>query len=155
VKNRLNYIFTSLAIVAIVIGLVETRDWNSTTALFPRVVGIPALGFCIAVLVMSIKRGRQQNSEQGNQANQEFLRSVKIAMVLFAWILGFILLIWILGINLAIPVYVLSYMKVQGKYRWLSSTITAASVSGFVYLVFNIIFRIAWPESLMQRFLGF
>lgn len=153
-KEKLNYIFTSFVILAIAIGLVESRDWNSTTALFPRVIGIPALGLCIAVLVMSIRRGRQQKSEQEKKTNPEFSRSVKIAIILFAWIIGFILLIWTIGINIAIPVYVLSYMKVQGKYRWLSSTITAAGVSGFVYLVFNVVFRIAWPESLIQRLFG-
>jgi hypothetical protein len=155
VKDKLNYIFTSLAILAIAIGLVESRDWNSTTALFPRVIGIPALGLCIAVLVMSIRQGRQQKSEREKKADPEFSRSVKIAIVLFGWIIGFILLIWTIGINIAIPVYVLSYMKVQGKYRWLPSTITAACVSGFVYLIFNMIFRIAWPESVMERLLGF
>jgi hypothetical protein len=152
VKDKLNYIFTSIAILAIVIGLIETREWNSTTALFPRVVGIPALGLCIAVLVSSIRRGRQQKNEE---ENPEYAKSVKIAVVLFAWIIGFILLIWTIGINIAIPIYVLSYMKVQGKYRWLSSTITAAAVSGFVYLVFNVIFRIAWPDSLVQSLFDF
>jgi uncharacterized protein YqhQ len=154
VKNKVNYIFTSVAILAIVIGLFETRDWNSTTALFPRVVGIPALGLCIAVLVMSIRRGRQQKSEKEKNGDAELSRSFKIAMVLFAWIIGFILLIWTIGINFAIPVYVLSYMKVQGKYRWLASTISAVSVSGFVYLIFNVVFRIAWPESLIERIFG-
>jgi hypothetical protein len=151
-KDKLDYIFTSCAILAIAIGLVESRDWNSTTALFPRVIGLPALGLCIAVLVMSIRRGRQQ---KGEKENPEYVKSVKIAVILFAWIIGFILLIWTIGINIAIPVYVLSYMKVQGGYRWLPSAITAASVSGFVYLVFNVIFRIAWPDSLIQRLFGF
>jgi hypothetical protein len=121
------------------------------TALFPRVIGVPALVLCMAVLSMSIRRGSQQKSEQEMKADTEFSRTVKIAVVLFAWIIGFILLIWTLGIIAAMFVYVLSYMRVQGKYRWLSSAITAACVSSFVYVVFNVIFRIAWPESLIQR----
>jgi hypothetical protein len=154
VRDKLDYIFTSTIIIAIAVGLVESRHWNPMTALFPRVIGVPALGLCMAVLVMSIRRGRQQKSAIEKKADSEFSRSVKIAIVLFAWIIGFIILIWTLGIIAAMFVYVLSYMRVQGKYRWLSSTITAACVSGFVYLVFNVIFRIAWPESLIEMLLG-
>lgn len=152
--DKLNYIFTSLLIIAVAVGLMQSLGWNSTTALFPRVVGVPALGLCIAILVGSIRKGRQPQSEKAIQKDSEFSRTVKTAAILMSWIVCFVFLIWIVGINLAIPIYVFAYMKVQGKYSWLKSGITALLTGLFVFLIFNVTFRIVWPASLIQEFLG-
>ncbi len=151
-KDKLNYIFTSILIVAIVVGLFKTRDWNAITALFPRVVGVPALGLSVAILLTSIRKGRQPVSEQSSRADAEFARTFTTAIILMSWIVGFIILMWVVGINIAIPVYVFAYLKVQGKYGWLWSSIAAICTGLFVFLVFNVTFRIVWPEGVIQGF---
>ncbi len=42
-KNIVSYTFTSLWIIALAMALYVSRNWNSTTALFPQSVGIPML----------------------------------------------------------------------------------------------------------------
>jgi hypothetical protein len=149
----MNYIFTTMLIIAIAIGLIQSMEWNPTTALFPRVVGVPALGLCIAILITSVRKGTgQPKSEKAIQADSEFAKTVRTAAVLMSWIVGFIVLIWVVGINIAIPVYVFTYLKVQGKYGWLLSSITALCTGLFVFLVFNLTFRIVWPDSLIPSF---
>jgi phosphoenolpyruvate synthase/pyruvate phosphate dikinase len=46
-----------LMMIAIAVGLYAARGWNSTTALFPRVVGFPILALTIAILAVDIKKG--------------------------------------------------------------------------------------------------
>lgn len=58
-KNVMQYGFTSLVICFTAVGLYASKDWNSTTALFPRAVGFPVIALGIAILLLDIKNTRR------------------------------------------------------------------------------------------------
>jgi hypothetical protein len=148
-------------IIAIIVGLIQSLAWNSVTSLFPRIIGFPALALTIAVLVVTIRRDRKERSEklevkieQAKESDSEFRKTFKTTCILIGWLIGFVLIIWLIGINIAIPIYTFTYMKIQGKYGWILSTICGASTGIFVFLVFNIIFHIVWPDSVIGSLWG-
>ena len=150
----MQYGFTSLLIIMTAVFLYLAKDWNFETGLFPRVVGFPMLVITIAILVVDIKKGLRQDKDGDADGDAEF-KTMTLRMVkYFAWLIGFILLVWAIGIEYTIPIYIFSYMKIEGKYGWLKCGIYAVAMTAFITLLFQYVFRVAWPEGALLRILN-
>lgn len=151
-KRVLEYAFTSSLLAGIAWGLWSGRGWNATTALFPRAVGVPMLGVLAGILAMEIARGRRRESAgDGDPAFRE--RAGRMARY-FGWLLGFVAAIWAVGMSWSIPIYILAYMRVEGRYGWGRCVVHAAVTAGLIAIVFGQAFRVAWPEGVLLRVLG-
>jgi hypothetical protein len=148
-KNIIQYAFTSLWIIAVAVALYVSRNWNSTTALFPHSVGYPLLALLVAILVVDIlkARRRKEKGETESDEDRKFLHDNRWMMLYLGWLLGFAFLVWAIGMLYAIPVYVFSYMTLQGKYSWLKAAIYAVAASALVFTLFQFVFKVAWPEG--------
>lgn len=149
----MQYGFTSFFIIMTAVFLYMAKDWNSTTALFPRVVGFPMLGLTIAILALDIKNRRRKDKDGEADDAVEFKATNSRMIKYFAWLIGFIFLIWAIGIDYTIPIYIFSYMKIEGKYGWLKCGIYAVATAAFIFILFEYVFRVAWPEGALTRIL--
>lgn len=154
-KRIMGYVFTSLLIIAVAIGLYLSRNWNSTTALFPRAVCIPMLAVLVAILAVDIQKGRRQKEKEATEDDdREFPAITGRTVKYFCWLVGFGVLIWAIGIVYSIPIYVFSYMKTLGKQSWLKSGLYAAGATAVIYILFEFAFHVAWPEGELIYMLG-
>ncbi|MDA8125966.1 MAG: tripartite tricarboxylate transporter TctB family protein [Deltaproteobacteria bacterium] len=153
-KNILQYTFTSLWIVGVAIALYVARNWNSTTALFPKSVGYPMLALLIAILVIDILKGLRRKEKGKGAEEDDFSAKNRCMVVYLSWLVGFALLVWAISIQYAIPIYIFAYMKIQGKYSWLKSALYAAAATAFVFLLFQYAFSVSWPDGEIQTLLG-
>ena len=154
-KNILQYTFTSLWIIALAIALYVSRNWNSTTALFPQAVGFPMLALLVAILVVDIKKGqRQKENAKAADDDREFSFKNRSMTVYLSWLVGFAVLVWAVGLVYSVPIYIFSYMKIQGKYSWLKSAIYAAVTTAFIVVLFQYAFKVSWPEGDLLSILG-
>jgi len=153
-KNIMQYGFTSLFIIMIAACLYIAKDWNSETALFPRVVGFPMLVLMIAILAVDMKKGRRQDKDGEADDNVEFITMTGRMVRYFAWLIGFLVLTWAIGIEYTIPIYIFSYMKIEGKYGWLKCGIYALATTAFITILFEYVFLVAWPEGALLRILN-
>ena len=150
----MQYGFTSFLIIMTAVFLYIAKDWNSTTALFPRVVGFPMLVLTIAILAIDIKNGRRQDKDGEADDDVEFKTRNSHMVKYFAWLIGFVFLVWAIGIDYTIPIYIFSYMKIEGKYGWLKCGIYAVATTAFITILFEYVFRVAWPEGALIRILN-
>lgn len=150
----MQYGFTSFFIIMIAVCLYMAKDWNSATALFPRVVGFPMLVLMIAILAIDIKNGRRQDKDGKTDDDVEFKTKTGRTVKYLGWLIGFVVLIWAIGIVYSIPIYIFSYMKIEGKYGWLKCGIYAAAMTVFIIILFEYIFRVAWPEGALIRIIN-
>lgn len=60
-------------------------------------------------------------------------------VVKVAWMVGCVAGMMLFGILPTVPIFVLLYMTISGKRRWLESLIAAAVVFAFVYIVFEVL----------------
>jgi uncharacterized membrane protein YfcA len=153
-KNILQYAFTSLWIIAVAIALYASRNWNSTTALFPQSVGFPILALLVFILVVDIRRGRRQKGETEADEDREFSVKNRAMTLYLGWLVGFAVLVWAIGMVYSIPVYMLSYMTIQGKYSWRKSGIYAVAATALVFVLFQYVFGVAWPDGVLLTMLG-
>ena len=154
-KNILQYAFTLLWIIAVAVALYVSRNWNSTTALFPHAVGFPLLALLVVILVVEIQKGRRQKENaKAADEDREFSAKNRAMTLYLGWLVGFAFLVWAIGMVYSIPVYIFSYMTIQGKYRWLKSGIYAVAATALVFILFQYAFGVAWPEGELIYMLG-
>ena len=151
--NIIQYAFTSLWIIAVAVALYVSRNWNSTTALFPHAVGFPILALLVVILAVDIRKGRRQK-EKGETEDKEFLTKNRWMVLYLGWLVGFAFLVWAIGMVYSIPIYLFSYMTIQGKFSWLKSGIYAAAATAFVFILFQYAFGAAWPQGELLIMLG-
>ena len=68
--------------------------------------------------------------------------------VLFAWLVGLFLAVYLAGFLVAIPLFILSYMKTHGA-KWHVAIIFAILVTAIVYGVFEVALKVYLYEGLL------
>jgi hypothetical protein len=154
-KSVMQHGFTLLLIIAVAVALYASRNWNATTALFPRAVGYPMLALLVAVLAMDIKKGRRrkEKGETDRDGDRKFVTATGLTLLYLAWLAGFIVLAWAIGLLYSIPIYIFTYMKIQGRISWLYCGVYAVAATVFVF-IFGYMFQMAWPDGAILSMLG-
>jgi len=57
--------------------------------------------------------------------------------------------VWLLGIVIALPLFILLYMLIEGKDKWWISILFGAGSFLMVWGLFEGVFKIIWPEGLL------
>lgn len=148
----------SLFIVVLATGaLLGTQGWIFRTAFYPRVIGVPLLVLAAIEFILSL-RGREAPREEqamdvalseGVDPHVALRRTIRI----FAWIFGFFAALVVLGFQLAIPLFVLAYLKGEARERWGTSLILVVAA----WLLFDGLFvrllHLPFPSGLLFRIL--
>ncbi|HBK79219.1 MAG TPA: hypothetical protein DDZ83_05965, partial [Nitrospinae bacterium] len=130
------FLFGVFLSVFIVAALWLSQDFESRAALFPQIIGIPAL---LMVLVqvsldfMGKGSGRSLESQAYSQTDISPELHRKRMIEILKWIAGFFLVIWLLGFSLGVPLAVFFYLKSGSSEGWGLSLTLAAVSFGFVY----------------------
>ncbi len=154
-KTVAQFIFNLLIIVILSIALYTTRDWPSETALFPRTIGFPILALSVVSLILGLVKARREwtSVERGIAS---FDRSFVVnAAGIFGWLAGFAVAIWAFGFQIAVPLFVFLYMKLQGKQSWLSCVLFTVAAAAFVVIFFGWVFHVSWPRGAVWEMFGF
>jgi len=113
----------------------------------------------IGILLTGLVQGRGRPGDRNGgpedvDADSAFREMAARMARYFGWLLSFVALIWAIGISLAIPIYILAYMKIEGRYAWRSCVLYASVTAGLITVVYGYLFRVAWPEGALLRSLG-
>ena len=65
---------------------------------------------------------------------------------IWGWLIGLLVFIRILGLDLALPAFVLVYVKFYGG-SWRLSIGLAAMIAAFIFGIYDQIMHVYWPES--------
>ncbi len=113
----------SFAFMLVAIGvIVSASQWPFKAALFPMVCGVPLLILCAIQFYVSSfkKRGHAKGETVDFKLTEMEDKALarKRTVNIFLWILGFFFLVLLVGFPIAVPLFVFSYMKLQGKEKW-------------------------------------
>ncbi|HWP34031.1 MAG TPA: tripartite tricarboxylate transporter TctB family protein [Thermodesulfobacteriota bacterium] len=131
-------------------------SWPWKTALFPLVIGTPVLVLATVELVLSLL-GVEANDQGGQDLRVAHDVPPEVArrrvLAITAWIVAFFLLILGIGFILAVPAFVLAYLRLAGRERWPLSLGLAAVAWGLVYGVFDRLLHLPFAEGAVQGWL--
>jgi len=152
-KGFLNLRFGFALAVAAVAGysLYASLSWPFRAALFPRVIGIPLMA--LAVLEMFLSARGPEKQREGHAVDFELSKDIDSALArkrttgLFLWIIAFMILILSVGFTIAVPLFVLLYMRFAGGERW-GLTLVFTIISWlFIEGLFNRLLHIPFPQG--------
>jgi TctA family transporter len=158
--------------------LVQANTWPSLAKLTPSIVGVSALIFCGLSLVNEMFRRQAasppgpapapaREGEAGSPAEGEVLQArrhmdiesatdhvlpklrVRRAGVFFGWLLGFMASMATIGLIPTVPIFVIAFMRFENREPWKLVLPQAVLLTLFIYVVFDRLMHIPWPETLL------
>ena len=165
-------LFPAALLILFVVMLSQSFDWAFAARIVPTIVGIGAILFCSLSLVNEIFGVHERNvatatagAEPDSTAPKRIHMDIASktahlpgATVLgrgfqfFGWMAGVMLLMWIIGLIPAVPIFIISYMRLEGREKWRIVIPMAVCVVALIYVVFDQLLAIPWPPTLLGTF---
>lgn len=137
--------------------LFEARAWPSAARIVPQIVGWLGLAFAALSLAnAALRRGPEAATAAGHMdlasdTGQLPARTVlRRAAAFFGWFLAFMASTALIGLLPTVPLFVAAYMRLENRERWTLVLAHAAGFTLFVYVVFDQLLAVPWPESLLK-----
>lgn len=151
--------FTLFMLVVFSYGVYEVKDMVMGAAIFPIAVAGPGL---LLILIQLYREIRVSLNPERASANEVVIdvgsdATMPTKMIyakgfrFLCWLLGLYLAIYIIGFKMAIPLYFIAFMRLEGKIKW-RVIIPVCLVSLYViYFHFQTLLGVFWPDSLLQH----
>ena len=161
----LDVIFRAALGAGFVIMLVMASRMPSSSfgnpAVYPTFIGVIGLGLWAGLIVQDLINGRR-GRRQGRIYDIAFevghiptfvvwLRTFAVFGMLGVLILG----VWLLSFQLAIPLFLLVYLKVLGKTSWRLAISMGLTLEIPIVVLYGAVINTAWPDSVLEGLLGF
>lgn len=159
--------------------LYQALQWNQDARIVPTIVALVAIIACSASLLTEIFRRRPSAEEV--QAEAQALRdagkapsveSMRIhmdlvsdtahippktrvfrAIVFFGWLVAFMGSMAIIGLIPTVPLFVIAFMRLENRERWTLVLPQAILMTTFIYVVFDQLLTIPWPQTLIGQWI--
>jgi hypothetical protein len=69
--------------------------------------------------------------------------------VFFGWLVAFMGSMACIGLIPTVPIFVVGYMRLEGREPWRLVLPQAVSLTLFIYVVFDQLLAIPWPQTLL------
>ncbi len=160
-------LFPAALLVLFIVMLTQSFDWPFAARIVPSIVGIGAILFCSLSLINDVfglherdgavaataggAGGGQQKIHMDIASKTSHLPGPTIlgrGLLFFGWMAGFMVLMWLVGLIPAAPIFIIAYMRVEGREPWKIAVPMAACVALLIYIVFDQLLSIPWPPTL-------
>jgi TctA family transporter len=140
----------------------EAAPWGWAAKIVPLIVGGLALLFAILAGAGELWRREAATTAatpaQGGPLHMDIASQVahlpaatklRRGAVFFAWIGGFLASMAAFGLIPTVPLFIVGYMRIEGRERWALVLPMAAAMTLFIYGLFDRLLAIPWPPSLI------
>ncbi len=151
--------YMTLFFIAIFLwAIVRSWDWPLIAKLMPiYVAAVPCLVMGLIqlsqdTLVRDTGGATRPDGIEMDETFKEGLnRGVEIRRTLafFGWLSGGAVGVWLVGIVYSLPLFMLLYMRIEGKEKWWISLTYGVAAYFTVWGLFEGVFKIIWPEGLL------
>ena len=151
-------VFSLLIIGVGCYAILSAFQWSFKARFFPLVISIPLIILVATHLILEFfgeaekASGPAMDLELSNEVAPEVAQ--RRALVLFAWIAGFILLVYLASFPVAVPVFIFTYLKIQSSSGWLPSLGYTAATWVFFYMLFQRLLYLPFESGAIQTWLG-
>lgn len=155
VHNKASLVLGVAIMIVAGVAIVSAWGWPMKAALFPLVIAIP-LFFLAAAEVLWALLGASAHGASDFKLSDHVPQSVALRRTLYAagWILAFFLAIVLLGFLIAVPAFVLAYLRIQGKRGWVFSVVFTAVVWSLFFGLFDLLLHLPFPAGLILAWVG-
>ena len=155
-----------LGFIALVSAMVlEATEWDTAARIVPLIVGCFAAGVAaVSLLNHTFREPAAEPSEADealpkartmhfdvavDDAGVETGVMLRRAATYAAWLVVFLGLVAVIGMLPTAFVFVILYMRIEGRERWTLTLPTAAGLTFFAWLVFDYLLALPWPRTVL------
>ena len=147
-------------VVAVFFGvaLFEAKDLPFGVQISPLLAASMGFSFTLVLLVKELRQSAKatkikQEGLTDLSAEQSLSPGVlpKRAITIIAWLLGLYLGIWLVGFKIAIAIFFILFMKLDGRIGWLINLGLTAVAIFLLIIYFGGMLGVVSPQSLFQR----
>jgi TctA family transporter len=157
-----NNLFPAALLCLFIAMLSQSFGWAFAARIIPTIVGIGAILFCSLSLINDVF-GLHERNGGGTLAGKSQKIHMDIAsktahlptkviltrgFLFFGWMAGFAACMALIGLIPTVPVFIVSFMRAEGREPWKIVIPMAASVVLLIYVVFDQLLAIPWPPTL-------
>jgi hypothetical protein len=151
-KANLTFFFLAIFSAAAYAGW----DWPNIAKIMP--VYVAALPGVVLVLIQLYRdaTGWEARRDGGGiemdetyEVKLEKKTELRRTLAFFAWFTGGALGIWLLGIVITLPLLIFLYALIEGKEKWFTSLIMAASAYALIWGLFEYMLESRWPAGIL------
>jgi TctA family transporter len=149
---RLNWpaAFSLFIVVVFACALWKSRTFPFTTGFFPWVIGFPVLALALFQLIMDMKgKGGTGDPDMLPEAHPDLPENVvnRRTAITFAWIFAWFAGIWLFGFTIGAPLCTFIQLKFGEREKWPLSLILTFIAWAFLYIVFERLLYVPFPEG--------
>jgi hypothetical protein len=149
----------------------QATRWNFDARVGPLAVGSAGLIFCLFSLLNELCRVQAAKAPELGAAiggGVDGALASKIHMdipsaiahlpartilfrggIFFGWMLGFMGAMSLIGLIPTVPVFVIGYMRLEGRERWSLVLPFAIFMALFIYVLFDLLLAVPWPPTVL------
>lgn len=168
---RLPDLFSVFMIAVIGWMLVEASSWTWKAKIVPSIVGAIAVFCATAGLLAQVFRAKEAEEDGlGADAKAEVGKTIHMdidsdtahimmsvvlqrAAIFFGWLIGFMIAMATIGLIPTVPIFVVSYMRLENREPWHLVLPQAIGLTLFIYIVFDQLLSVPWPSTLLGTLL--
>jgi TctA family transporter len=155
-------LFPAALLCLFVVMLSQSFGWAFAARIIPTIVGGGAIIFCSLSLINEVF-GAHDSGGGGEVAGATKKIHMDIAsktahlpakviltrgFLFFGWMAGFAACMALIGLIPTVPVFIIAFMRVEGREPWKIVIPMAACVVLLIYVVFDQLLAIPWPPTL-------
>ncbi|HWJ87953.1 MAG TPA: tripartite tricarboxylate transporter permease [Pelagibacterium sp.] len=157
-----------VAVIAVVgYALVQAMAWPWGARVGPMAVGVITIAFCAVSLInivfsRTILEAREAAGEvpeglfmDTSTDYSEMSQKTLLARsgLFFGYLVLFLVLMALIGLLPTIGVFVVAYMRIEGREKWRVALANAVVLMGVCYVVFDQLLRIPWPQTVIGQWI--
>ena len=113
-------------------GWLIALDWERSSGMFPRFLGLIFIGLATLELGIHVYKSVFEKAETLIDV-EEFRKQLWG----FGWLSLLLLMIYLLGFMVTVALYIFLFLRFHGRFSYLLSTAIAVGSVAFVYLIFR------------------
>ena len=140
-------------ILLTIIIIVDSASWSLGGKLFPWMIGTGVLITAGLHTILGVVKGVKLADDDGEDAPPQKLDMGRVLSTLM-WVLAVLIAVPFLGLQVAIPGFVLLFMKFNGESLTLAA-LSALVIFGFIVFVLEGTLHIVFPQPYIIQWIGF
>jgi hypothetical protein len=153
VHKKASLALSVVVMIASGYGVIAATAWPWKAALFPLVIGVPL--FCLAATeALWTLFGTAPEAQAMDFQLAIGDESGRRTVTAIGWMLGFFAAIVLLGFPIAVPLFMVLYLKMQGRESWALTIAMTLAVWGVFYGLFVYLLHLPFPAGWVFEWFG-
>ena len=149
-KGNSYFLIVIMAVMLVIIGFSLRMEYFESK-LLPLVISSAVFVLAATGLVRELKtgvKGKVTATEAKMTEGEKPEEGWRGYLLAGAWVAGFLLVIYLLGFIIAIPSFIIAYMKSHGT-RWLVAITSAILTTVLIYVLFELVLGVILYRGLL------